>query len=494
MNKPSAGTVSAARRTALGFCARRCGRLLLCLTLVCATLLMPVQSGNADIRDLFGDFTLKDEMELGRKFSVLIKSRMPIIEDPEVVNYIAEIIDRLKASMRPHPYTFEASVLLDNSMNAFAVPGGYLFINTGMLLNLENESDLAGILAHELAHITQQHIASRLAKAKKTQLLGLAGALAGILLGGDSNMQGGLAVGSIAAAQTAMLNYSRQDERDADQMGLIYLVGGGYPPQGMLGGFEAIRKRRWQMGSTMPAYLSTHPDIDERLQYLSDRIRALPEEIRARTEDNSRFRRIQTLIRARYTDPKVALLHFDNTDTQQDCISLMGRGITLSRLNRVTEAADSFERALTCGPRDHLISREAGTFHYLKGDLNRAGSLLQKAILLNPRDFMAFFYYARLLGDKGDINGAANYFEEMLVHLPEDPEIHYYYGRLLGQNRRLFKAHLHLAYSALYKNDKKKTQYHLGLARSNAATPEDKEALERFDLRHAERAEFWNKD
>lgn len=484
---------------ALAF-ARRCRsslrwrRFVTCTLLVGMVLLVPARSGNADIRDIFNDFTLKDELELGRKFSILVKSKWPLIEDPEVVSYVSDIITRLQTTMKPQPYKFEANVILDNSLNAFAVPGGYLFVHTGLLLQLEHESELAGILGHELAHITQQHIASRIAKAKKTQMLGLAGALAGILLGGSTNMQGGLAVGSLAAAQAAMLNYSRQDEREADQIGLMYLVGAGYTPSGLVGGFEAIRSKRWQMGSNIPAYLSTHPDVDERIQYLSDRVRTLPAEVRVRPENDERFIRVKTLIRARYTDPTIALRYFEQSAKPNDCVNSMGKAITLARMNRVTEAADTFESALTCGPKNYLVNREAGTFHYLKGNIDRAASLLQKAILLNPRDYMAFFYYARLLGDKGDIKGASNYFEELLLHLPEDAEIHYYYGRLLGEHNYLFKAYLHMAYSALYKNDEKKTQYNFGLARNNAKTPEEQAALDQFNIRFTERSEFWPKN
>ncbi|WP_174405776.1 beta-barrel assembly-enhancing protease [Desulfovibrio subterraneus] len=466
-------------------------RSLIQLLVLAMVILTPLQASRADISDLFKDFSLKDELELGRKFSVLIKSRMPLIEDPEVVSYINDIIKRLQTDMKPQPYKFEGNVILDNSLNAFAVPGGYLFVHTGLLLELENESELAGIMGHELAHITQQHITGRIAKAKKTQLMGLAGALAGMFIGGGSTGPG-LAVGSLAAAQSAMLNYSRQDEREADQMGLIYLTGAGYAPQGMVGGFEAIRKKKWQSGSTMPAYLSTHPDVDERIISLGDRIRMLPPDMLKRPEDNKRFNRIKTLIRARYTDPKIALRHFDRS-APDDCMSQMGRAIALARLNRITDAADNFDLALACSPNDFLVNREAGSFHYMKGDLDRAATLLQKAILLNPRDYMAFFFYARLLGDKGDIKGASRYFEELLLHLPEDSEIHYYYGRMLGENRYLFKGYLHLAYSALYKNDKKKTDYNFGLANTNAKTPEEKQELERFEAKYQERAEFWDK-
>lgn len=111
---------------------------------------------------LFGSFGVKDEKELGRKFDVLVRSRMPLVEDPEIKGYIQSIVDRLSKTFPPQPFPFTANVLLHNSMNAFAVPGGSVFVHTGLIMQLDHESELAGVLGHELAHVTQRHIATRM--------------------------------------------------------------------------------------------------------------------------------------------------------------------------------------------------------------------------------------------------------------------------------------------------------------------------------------------
>ena len=133
---------------------------------------------------LFGSFGVKDEQELGRKFDVLVRSRMPLVEDPEVKGYIQSIVDRLSKTFPPQPFSFVANVLLHNSMNAFAVPGGYVFVHTGLIMQLDHESELAGVLAHELAHVTQRHIATRMERAQAVTLASLVGALGAALLGG----------------------------------------------------------------------------------------------------------------------------------------------------------------------------------------------------------------------------------------------------------------------------------------------------------------------
>ena len=111
---------------------------------------------------LFGDFTLQDEMKMGREFEVLVKSTMPIIEDPVVRDYVQGVVDRIVKPLPPQPYKFPANVVLHNSLNAFAAPGGFVFVFSGLIMHLNHESELAGVLSHEVAHVTQRHIAGRM--------------------------------------------------------------------------------------------------------------------------------------------------------------------------------------------------------------------------------------------------------------------------------------------------------------------------------------------
>ena len=200
--------------------ARPAGRALLCGLLALAIILGPVLPAKA-----FFDFTLSDEIELGRKFSILVKSQLPLVDDPEVKNYVTGIVQRLLDNIPQQPYTFEVNVLMAKPINAFAAPGGFIFVFTGLILAMDNESQLAGVLAHELAHVTQRHIALRIERGQIIGLLSTILALGGMFLGGSG--KGAAMAGSMAAGQAAMLNYSRIDEADADHVGLSYLIAAG---------------------------------------------------------------------------------------------------------------------------------------------------------------------------------------------------------------------------------------------------------------------------
>ena len=437
---------------------------------------------------LFGGFGIKDEQELGRKFEVLIRSRMPLIEDPEVKLYVQSVVDKLSTAIPPQPFPFQAHVLLYHTMNAFAVPGGNVFVQTGLITELEHESELAGVLAHELAHVTQRHVATRIERGQVIGIGSMIGALAGLFLGGG---EAGTAVaaGSLAAGQAAMLNYSRSDETEADQMGMQYLVKSGYPPQGMADSFKKIRTKQWASGIDVPEYLSTHPEVGTRVAEMEARVRSMPPAIRNRKDNDSRFLRVKTLIIARYEDPEMAARRFAKAP-ENDAIAQMGKGILAARRNRIPEADAAFTKALTLAPADALIWREAGRFYYTTGD-KRAADALRKALALDSRDIMAQFFYARTLDGSGDKRAAHTYYQEVLRTVPEDAEVHYVYGRSLGETGQNFPAYLHLAYSAVYENNTKKLKNWLKQARSASRTPDDKAALERLEGVVKERSEYW---
>ena len=441
---------------------------------------------------LFGDFTLQDEMKMGREFEVLVKSTMPIIEDPVVHDYVQGVVDRIVKTLPPQPYKFPANVVLHNSLNAFAAPGGFVFVFSGLIMHLNHESELAGVLSHEIAHVTQRHIAGRMERGRVISLASLLGVVAGVAAGlsGGGNAGGAAMMGSMAAGSSAMLNYSRLDEDDADRFGLRYLVNAGYNPQGLGRAFEVLKSQDWGGSSAVPTYLSTHPDLDVRLSRLRADIQTMPAELRNRKEDDSRFLRVKALLWARHGDAAHAEQIFARGG-DKDAVSLMGRGMLAARQNRIRDAEGFFQSALRLAPDDALILREAGIFEYTKGgDIRRARTYLEKALRLYPGDFYGLFFYARILDDSGDRAGAQQRYREVLRYVPEDSEVHTYYGRSLGAVNRLSEGYLHLAYAALYVNDQRKADNWLEKAKAAARSPQEKNAIKDYEKKAAERAKI----
>ncbi|MDR1241527.1 MAG: M48 family metalloprotease [Deltaproteobacteria bacterium] len=442
-------------------------------------------------------FSTADEEELGKKFDVLVRSRLPLVQDPEIINYFISMVQRLSTSIPPQPFEFKVNIIQHNAVNAFAVPGGYVFINTGLITAMNTPAEIAGVLAHEMAHVTQRHIAKRIEAAKTINVLSVLGMLAGALLGGDVGQAA--IFGSAAAGQAALLNYSRADESEADQVGFNYLLAAKYPPHALVDAFVILQRPQWITGSNFPSYLSTHPDIASRIRDIDARIknlRAIPSDAQSQRE-LLEFARIQTLVRGRYATPEVAQQFFNSkAQTENEAsgksFAYLGQALVFERKNQIKDAAAAYRNAVAVNPHDPVILREAGRFHYLKGNSDEAVVLLAEAIRLNRNDYPALFYYARMLDDSGQSVQAADYYKNILQYVPEDAEVHQYYAQALGKNNRLFLANLHLAYSAMYMNNAPRTTQFYERAKKLAVTPEDKNFLELFDKKFKERSAYWS--
>lgn len=443
-------------------------------------LLLPAQA-----QALFGSISPADEIEMGRKFDQTIRKQMFFVDDPEVTRYVKSVVDRVAAQLPPQPYPIKSAVVGNNSMNAFAIPGGYIYIFTGLILGVENEDEFAAVISHELGHVTQHHVVRRMEQMKYINIASITGLVAGALLGSmgkgsnSANMGQALAMGSAAGGQSAFLMYTRQNENEADNVGMSYLVKAGYNPKAMPMTFEIMNRQRWFMGGdAVPSYLATHPGLTERIDYLNDRIKRMPASVLARPFEKSKFLRMQTLLRARMSSADTALAYYDSKPKSElSCLDKAGRGIALDRLKRQQQAGQAFAEALACGPDDPLVLREAGIFYFNQGDPNRAAPLLQKAAILSPHDAMSMFYSARIMAERKDYAGAIDLMRRVMGMVPDDAEVRFHLGRILGESGDIFGAHLQLAYSFHYGNDAQKARYHLEKAKSLASTPQQQNDL-----------------
>lgn len=481
-------------RTPSGALARLASRVRAAFAAILALSL--VLSSPARASGLF-EFTVADEKKLGEKFNALVQARLPMVEDAEITGYVRELVDRVAANMNAQPFPLTVSVVKDNSMNAFAAPAGYVYVFTGLILNLSHESELAAVIAHELAHVSQRHIASKVESMKYLSIAQVLGMLAGAALGMAANnpeMGGAMVLGSQAAAAQTYLKYSRADERAADDVGMNYLTAAGYNPQGMTGAFTTMRRMKFLKGlGDVPAYLSTHPGIPERIGYLQDRIKNMPEDLVKRPPDDAKFLRVQTLIRARYTEPSMALAHYSKLGDKATCLDKLGQAIALSRTQNIALAAGPFDEALACGGKDALFQREAGRYFMKIRQYAKAKTLLRRAYEQNPADLEAQREYALLLAQEGDRDRALQLMSAVMLHQDKNPETHAEYGRMLGESGDLFGAHLHLAYAAIYRIDEDQAEFQVDKAKALAATEEQRKEFSRLEKLYEKRKEFWRK-
>ncbi|HSN21866.1 MAG TPA: M48 family metalloprotease [Usitatibacter sp.] len=261
--------------------------LIASVLLAHASLAFP--QGLPDLGDV-SSTSLSDQQEktIGDRIMRDVRSDADYIDDPEIADYINSIGSRLLgAADGPHP-NIDFFVVRDDTINAFALPGGHIGVHSALILLTQNESELAGVLGHEIAHILQHHQARMLYGQRGVQFTSLA-ALALAILASRGGSQGGqvteAAVASAGALQLQnQLDYTREHEREADRVGLQLLERAGFSPRAMVTFFERLlRANRLNELKGAPAYLRTHPLTTERIADMQDRVENMPPRLVADT-------------------------------------------------------------------------------------------------------------------------------------------------------------------------------------------------------------------
>jgi predicted Zn-dependent protease len=220
----------------------------------------------------FNLFSKQQDVQLGQESAAQVRKQMNVIKDPVLTDYVNRVGKRLVASREAQesgfPFTFE--VVADPSINAFALPGGPMFINTGLLRAVDNEAQLAGVMGHEMSHVILRHGTNQ---ASKRNLIQLPAALASQATG-NASMAGKLAqMGIGLGANSVILKFSRTAESQADLTGSHIMAEAGYDPMEMARFFEKLNAQ----GSHGLQFLSDHPNPDNRERAIQQEARALPQ-------------------------------------------------------------------------------------------------------------------------------------------------------------------------------------------------------------------------
>jgi len=221
--------------------------------------------------------TPTEEYETGKAVMRNIRRAGGVLDDPLVHEYINNLGYSLIANSDSSMKNFYFFMVNDSQINAFALPGGFIGVNYGLLLATESESELASVLAHEIAHITQRHHARAYEQGKKSNIPAMAALLAAIILGGNNYQVGEAALATMAASSIQnKLDFTRANEKEADYIGIALLSKSGYDPFSMASFFEKLAKNSRLYGKSAPEFLRTHPVSKNRVADARSRARTLP--------------------------------------------------------------------------------------------------------------------------------------------------------------------------------------------------------------------------
>ena len=344
-----------------------------------------------------------DERALGEAFMREIRARLTLVDDPLVEQYVQSLGYRLVASSDRHDLGFTFFVVEDDSLNAFAAPGGFIGIHTGMLLATQSESELASVLAHEIAHVTQRHIVRAIDHAGRSNLPVLAGILAAVIVGARNPEAGQAAAAAVLGTSAqSRINFTRHNEMEADRVGIRILADAGFDPREMAGVFEKLQDAA-RYASRPPEFLSTHPVTTNRIAEARGRAEQLPYR---QHESSETYHLVRAKLRARTADDAQRVLDAlveerAGGQARSAAANTYGQAIALSRLGRDDDAREVLERLLESHPETLVFRAELAANALRSGDLPRALALYSEGLDLYPDDRSLVRGHAAALNQAG---------------------------------------------------------------------------------------------
>ncbi len=333
-----------------------------------------------------GGFSHHAERRLGERYMVEVRRDPAYVHDPEVADYVNQLGQKLAGHVEGARLSFEFFVVRDALLNAFALPGGYVGVHTGLILAARSESELAGVLAHEISHVTQSHLARMFGNQSQAQLVSLL-SLAVALLAARSNPD--VAVGAALAGQAGViqnqLNYSRDFEREADRLGLDLMEKAGFDTRGMASFFERMLQFGRLYENNAPGYLRTHPLTTERITDMENRIAQRPYK---QVPDSVEFGLVRAKIKAWDGTPGDAVADFvaqlKSGKYARETDARFGYAHALLRDNRLAAAEAELASLRRLKLESPLVENLAAQLRLKQKDTAGAMRILQAAVQRYP--------------------------------------------------------------------------------------------------------------
>lgn len=373
------------------------------------------------------DATLSRNTEamIGRSIMREVRASGRLVEDPLITEYINDIGHRLSAQTNDGDHTFTFFVIDDPNINAFALPGGYIGVHTGLLEATRSEDELAGVLAHEVAHVTQRHIARAIHASSRQSILNTAIMLGAVIAGAAGGISGDAMQGAIAVAQgTAIqqqINFTRSNEYEADRVGMAALAEAGFDPQGMASFFEVISKGGGAPEARVPEFLLTHPVTSARIAEARGRAREYAP-VHSSDTVNYGIARSRLIIQRMQTSEEAVHYFERESYGNQSVEERYGRALAYMRAGRHLEANRIFEE---------LVDNDQEVIAYHIGlaqsemALERTRDALAsfaRARELFPRNVPLIVHYAEALLQLGKASLAHEILLDLLNNVPPTPE------------------------------------------------------------------------
>jgi predicted Zn-dependent protease len=346
-----------------------------------------------------------EEAKISRQFRREAKKQLPLVGNPEIEAYVDQIGRRILSVMGPQNFEYRFFVIADSQLNAFSVPGGSIYMYTGLLDRAKSTSEVAGVMGHEIIHAKDHHM-MRMSGPDPLSLLGLLGLI--LARGGAAGQAAGV-IGQALSA-TRQFAFSRQLELEADTLGAKYMAQAGYDPKGALAFMKTLDQQRALSQSNVPTYLLTHPMTQERVANIELIIRSLPERSAVRGEGVDSLKRIQILIRLERHEEDAVIAESERTLAEQPDNASARHFLALAQQaqGKTGQARANYEKARSLDPRLPGLDRDMGRLYGQMGDFQLAREAFDRALKAEPREALNYLYLGEMYERDNNLREAAN--------------------------------------------------------------------------------------
>jgi predicted Zn-dependent protease len=391
----------------------------------------------------------QQERQIGQQSMFQIRADKSYLDDPEVADYLNQLGDLLVANSGEPAQPFEFFAINDSAVNAFAMPGGFIGVNTGLILLAENESELASVLSHEIAHVTQHHLARLIAGQKYDSLAAMA-AIAVAILAARNNPQAATAAiyGAQGGAMQRQLNFTRTHEMEADRIGLSTLERSGFDTRAMPAFFEKMQRATRLYEGNTPTYLRTHPVTAERIADVGNRVQQFPFRL---VPDSLTFQLVRAKLMALQKPPTEAIAFFTSALGNQKfgnpVANRYGLVLALLRNKQEKQATQEFTSLQNQVSSNAMIATLEGQIKRLDGHNKNIASFYRTATQNFPLHRALVYDYADILLQDGHYEEALKLLNEQILAHGNDSHLYELQARTFASLGRIQEEHHALAYN-----------------------------------------------
>ncbi len=447
-------------------------KLFFIVIIFCFSVNLLSQNTNNQDLPVLGDYSsssisLSGEHNLGRIWLSVYRSVVQEHDDPMIRTYLEDLLYRLSEDSDVEDRRFEFIVLQDKSINAFAAPGGIIGINLGMFLETKKEGELASVMCHELAHLSQRHYAR--SQNRSSPLANALMVLGSIVVAAATRNPEAILIAP-AALQQMSINFTRSNEKEADRIGFNNLVRAGFDPDDMVSMFQRMQDKIQSKSSEEFSYLMTHPLPSERLSDMRVRADNLPKSSKNKYRDNLDFYLMQkrTEVWSEKNVSKLMKRYKKNLKSNDDQILISNKyGLALAHKEKkeFNKAFDLIRELIKENPNNLVLETSLLELHLSAGNYFEAISLGKSILEIHDLNYSASILLAEAYINNNEVNKAEKLLKELSKNRQTDPDIWFRLAEAQGLSGNILDLH------------RSRAEYFILTGRFDAAVFQLKEAL-----------------